>query len=257
LKTAPKAPPAPFLNRPFTAAVPELRTFHELIDKGKLTQALQPLEKVKSIRAFQEYLQQRLNQERGSLKSFKNELEAIARSDSSDSMEELSNQIHFLLPHLWEKKESPVIQELLLHAAFFLAWHEKGEASLKEKMTRSLGKQLPSETLWEGLVATEELPPHPGGGAHFGGTGYGENSTAQKHRRLLERGNGRIKGEAPARLGWNLSLKSQTDRYFGYVGKIAIKCGELARPKGFSALSHDRTGAPGRNDLSTASDARR
>jgi hypothetical protein len=202
-----------------------LRTFHELIDKGKLTQALKPLEKVRGLRMFQEFIEQKLRQEPGSLKIFKDVLSDILRLNSLQGEEELSNQIHFLLPHLWEKKDSPVIQEILLHAAFWVAWHEKGEVSLKEKMVRSLGKQIPSETLWEGLVATEEFYRITLEEVlSSAGLDTEKISLLKKHRRLLKAELERIKGE-PVNETWVefIPSKSQADRYFGYVAEDCNK----------------------------------
>src|SRR5262249_44949333 len=69
--------PPPFLTRSFKVYLPEIHSIHHSVDKGKIQQALKPLEAVKDEQAFQKYLTALIQKENGSLKKIKPDLEAV------------------------------------------------------------------------------------------------------------------------------------------------------------------------------------
>ncbi len=222
----PKLPPPPFLKAAFRARVPLVRSVHEKIDKGKISQALQPIESVREPELFKDRLLRAIQKERGALKPIQQDLQAAFPEGLEPVRhEQLVAAARFLLPRLWQRSHIPPIHELAAHFALFLAWHQPGLEGLKAAMGELRAKQVPSESLGRGLRATEEFYRDALEDA-LSPLGLSGDALPffKKHRRLLAAELDRIRAQDGDSVELEfLPSKNQADRFFGWVGEDCNK----------------------------------
>jgi hypothetical protein len=150
--------PPKFLNQTFQASLRIIRSIHDRVDKGKILRALQPREAIEDAETFKKYLMELIQREKGSLKKIKEDLKiAFPKGLVGLEMEEILAGARELLPRIFPKRQAPPVQDLIVHLAFLIAWNRQGMGPLQEKMKAMRGKKIPSDTVWEGLKATEEF----------------------------------------------------------------------------------------------------
>ncbi|MGH7831983.1 MAG: hypothetical protein ACREP8_17605, partial [Candidatus Binatia bacterium] len=225
--------PPVFLDQGFQAPVPLVRSFHQLINKGMVRDALAPLETVQDAERFRRYLNALMRQGDGALRNIKADIQAaFPQGLDHQTMDGAKD----LLRKLAAKRRSPPAQDLMLHTALFLALQREGTAELQKKILRVRGENIPSDTLWEGLQATEEFYGDALNEV-FRELGIADVALpfVERQRRLLAAERERVQkaggGEVAVEF---IPSKGPADRFFGYVGEDCNKdAGDAIERKDF------------------------
>lgn len=218
-------PPPPFLNRAFEALIPERLSVHRLVDKGKIREALLPIADVKNGGNFDNYLWKLTRQTPPSLLPFQPGLKHLYEKIKLSYPAELPAEAIKLIRELWPQRETPAVQELIVRLVVLIAWHRDAAASLKPKIELMTGKRIPSESLRDVVLATEEFFQDT-----VGDVLRDENLDAKllpwlvRTREHLATERERMRGTAGhAKLVEFLPSSTQADKYFGYVAEDCTK----------------------------------
>lgn len=217
-----KAPPPPFLTQGFRAELRTQVSLHGRIDKGKVAQALAPLEKPADLEAFREDLDAFIQARHSELRAVRQEVKAVfPKGWEKLRVPAMSAAAEGLLPRLWPHRELPAVRELILRFGLFLAWHRLEGSPLAARISALRGRDLSSKALGEGLKALEEFY-RDAVTETFGALGLKaeEIPALRRQSRLLAAELARMRREegAPVEVEF-LSSKTEADRFFAFVSE--------------------------------------
>jgi hypothetical protein len=231
--------PPLFLPSSFTASVPETRSLHHRVDKGKILQALEPVGAVKDADTFRAYFKDFFVRSHGALRNIKEDLLAeFPKGFEGLKLAEILEGLKVLIPRIYPKANNPKVQDLVARLSLMLAWHRAGIESLKERMEAIRGAKIPSDTVWEGLKATEEFYRDTLGDVFRELKVDGDQILfIRKQKRLLAAELGRAKQEGQEKVEVEfIPSKSQADRFLAW--RIALRQRESIHRK-ISGLPDD------------------
>ncbi len=217
-------PPPPFLDEPFTEDVKQAQSIHSQMDKGKLIDALKPMEFVQNPDSFSQYVSRLVSENKNELKTIRPYLdEAFPQGMERLDIDKIVSAAPTLLENIWSMKSSSLVQELILALGFMLAWNHKGIENLKEHMLAVYGKKaVSSDSLYKGFVATYEFYTGkledvlPGKGDRI--------RPIRLQRRVLAAEIARMPKESGERTTVEfIPSKSQADQFIGYMCEDCTK----------------------------------
>ncbi len=216
------SPPPPFLTEAFRAEVRTQVSLHGRIDKGKIAQALAPLEKPAELEAFRKDLDALIQARRSELRAVREEVKAaFPRGWEKLRLPAMSAAAEGLLPRLWPHRELPAVRELILRFGLFLAWHRLEGSALATRVSALRGRELSSKALGEGLKALEEFY-RDSVAETFGALGLKaeEIPALRRQRQLLAAELARMRRVegAPVEVEF-LPSKTEADRFFAFVSE--------------------------------------
>lgn len=217
-----KAPPPPFLTEAFRAELRTQVSLHGRIDKGKIAQALAPLEKPSELEAFRKDLDAFIQARHSELRTVREEVKAaFPKGWERLRRPAMSTAAEGLLPRLWPHRELPAVRELILRFGLFLAWHRLEGSPLAARISALRGRELSSKALGEGLQALEEFY-RDAVAETFGALGLqaAEIPALRRQSRLLAAELARMRREegAPVEVEF-LPSKTEADRFFAFVSE--------------------------------------
>ncbi|KAB2839192.1 hypothetical protein F9K50_07970, partial [bacterium] len=216
------SPPPPFLTEDFRAEVRTQVSLHGRIDKGKIAQALAPLEKPAELEAFRKDLDALIQARHSELRAVREEVKAaFPKGWEKLRLPAMSAAAEGLLPRLWPYRELPAVRELIFRFGLFLAWHRLEGSALATRISALRGRELSSKALGEGLKALEEFY-RDSVAETFGALGLKaeEIPAFRRQRQLLAAELARMRREegAPVEVEF-LPSKTEADRYFAFVSE--------------------------------------